>query len=191
MNRIAIAALVSTLALAGTAGASPQSESAWLTQIAGGSVQCFDNTAAYKAVGATVIPSGAFWENSATAPKGLIGLTPWICKWLNRAHQDDAGPSEDTAVFQFSHEMAHASGADFRYERAHATDPVFTAQTAAVAASYPTVNAAREAAADCVGLHNATVVARKIGMEQWAFNASDVRWIATNDGYTQIPAECR
>lgn len=188
--RTALAVSASLLAFTGAAYGASGSESVWLTQITHIPVQCFDTSTAYKILGATVIPSSGFWDYNATVQKGVIGLTPATCNWLSRARQGDAGGAEDTAIFDLSHEMAHASGADLQYAATHATDPVFVAQTAAIAASYPAVNAAREAAADCVGLHNAASLAAKFGMAHWAFNATDIRWISVNDGYVQIPAEC-
>lgn len=175
------------LVLAGPASGAAGSESTWLTQIAQTPVQCFDTSTAYKILGQIPIPSAGFWDYNATIQKGVIGLTPSVCAWLNQIRQGWSGAPEDGAIFEFSHEMAHASGADLRYAATHSTDPVFVAQTAAIAAQYPAVNATREAAADCVGLRNTAKLAKKFGM---IFRAADMRWIEQDYGYVPIPAVC-
>lgn len=154
-----------------------------------------DLTNAYLAAGGTDTFANninGFWGdvNVGGMSEEVISLSQATCQLLNHAAKNN-GPATAQAIFVLAHEETHATGADYTYMAAHANDPVFVSTANAIVAQYglPYVNAEREAAADCVGLHNTSGIAYKLGMRgNQAFG--NLAQYAQGDGYVWVPKEC-
>lgn len=186
-----LAAIVAALAFTGTMQGATESESAWLTSTFATPVNCYTTAKAFNSSHAAMgFEIAGYVSYSLTLNEPVIDLAPATCLSLETTREGMYGNLESDAVFALSHELAHSTGADLAYEAAHTNEPVFQAQVAAIRAGFPTVDAPREAAADCVGLSKSSAVAYRLGMRGHQAFAELAKYAGTQ-GYVSIPADCR
>lgn len=189
MTKALVAALLATLALTPAALASAaQSESAWLTTTMGTPIECYPTSSAYAGAGGPADSAG-FWGYSPTLNEPAVNLSRPVCSGLQELREGITGTTPSVAAFDLSHELAHATGADYAFETAHTNDAWFQSDIAKIAAKYRGVDAGREAAADCVGLLRSAAVAYMLGMRGHQAFAMLARF-APEAGYVRMPPEC-
>lgn len=151
-----------------------------LSAVANVPVLCYRTTADFIAA----LPSGSAVGTPGWWDGRTITLRPSVCNNLGKT-------VTYSAVFVFSHEIAHAQHLDTEFAADHQSDPAFLAESAAITSRYGIQKpfSDNEAAADCIGVNRASAVAYALGMRGRKLFAG-LALAMRSMGYVKIPPGC-